>query len=280
MNATKKRELTKAVLVHAVLLLLTFLVLAPFLWMLLTSFKTNPETLRYPPTFMPDSFDVKNYIRGWSSMRFGKYFGNTLYVSLATTVVSVLIGSLGGYALARFRIPGERLLVLGILVTRMFPPVVFLVPFFIFLRRLNLVDTFGGLILSYTVFSLPLAIWMLRGFFRNVPKQLEEAAMIDGCSRMGAFFRIIVPLSSPGVATTGVFCFILAWNEFMFANTLILTETKRLLTVSLVASISEYLVEWNVLMAGSILTTIPVILMYLFMQKYITGGLTDGSVVG
>jgi ABC-type glycerol-3-phosphate transport system permease component len=187
---------------------------------------------------------------------------------------------LGGYALARFRIPGERLFILGILVTRMFPPVVFLVPLFVFLRRINLVDTFAGLILAFTVFSLPLAIWILRGFFRNVPKQLEEAAMMDGCSRMGAFIRIIIPLSSPGVATTGIFCFILAWNEFMFANTLILTESKRLLTVSLVASISEYLVEWNALMAGGILTTIPVIVMYLFMQKYIIGGLTEGGVVG
>ncbi|WP_319475920.1 carbohydrate ABC transporter permease [Marispirochaeta aestuarii] len=280
MTAIQRRILIKTVSVHAALLVLTLFVLAPFLWMFMTSFKTNPETLRYPPSLLPDSFDIQNFIRGWQTMRFGTYFGNTLYVSLMTACVSVLIGSLGGYALARFRIPGERLLILGILVTRMFPPVVFLVPFFIFLRHINLIDTYSGLILAFTVFSLPLAIWMLRGFFRNVPKQLEEAAMIDGCSRMGAFFRIIVPLSSPGVATTGVFCFILAWNEFMFANTLILTESKRLLTVSLVASISEYLVEWNVLMAGGILTTIPVVIMYLFMQKYITSGLTEGSVVG
>ncbi len=280
MYLSKKKRIRRALLVHAALFVLTFIILLPVLWMILTSLKPTAETLKFPSTILPDNPTIQNYLAAWRNMRLGTYFINSLYVSLMTTFVAIVLGCMGGYALARFRMKGEKAYVMFILVTRMFPAVVFLIPFFIMMRNLGLTDSFTGLIISYTVFSLPFSIWLLRGFFRNIPSELEEAARIDGCTRAKAFTRIILPLSAPGIAATAVFCFILAWNEFMFANTLIMSDSKRMLTVALVASISDFLVKWNELMAGGMITTIPVIIFYLFMQKYITGGLTEGSVKG
>ncbi len=280
MFSSRKKRIRRALIVHTSLIILTFVILLPVIWMFLTSLKPTAETLSFPPKLLPENPSFQNYLSAWRNMRLGTYFFNSLYVSLMTTFVAVFFGCMGGYALARFRMKGEKLYLMFILMTRMFPAVIFLIPFFIVMRNLQLIDSFTGLIISYTVFALPFSIWLLRGFFRNIPSELEEAARIDGCTRLKAFTKIILPLSAPGIAATAVFCFIMAWNEFMFANSLIMSDSKRMLTVALVASIDDFVVRWNELMAGGLITTLPVIVFYVFMQKYITGGLTEGSVKG
>jgi multiple sugar transport system permease protein len=279
LSRTHKKTL-KLISQHAMLISFSLVMLAPFLWMVVTSFKSVSETISFPPHWIPKKPTLAAYYHAWKDMKFGIYFGNSLYVTVVTTVLATVIGGLTGYGFARYKIRGHRIWLIGIFFSKMFPPILFAVPMFIFMMFIGLLDSLEGLILAYTTFALPFTVWMLRGYFQTIPMELEEAATIDGCSKFSAFFRVILPLSAPGLAATSVFCFVLAWNEFMFANFLIQDESKRVLTVALNASINEYAIHWNDLMAASILTTMPIIIFFIFAQKYLVNGITAGGVKG
>ncbi len=262
---------------------ITVFAITPMVWMLLTSVKTQFAALQYPPEWIPHNPNLAQYTEllnphGEVGQKFLRYLVNSLWVSLATTVLGVAVAVPAAYAFSRFRFPGRNLLFYAVLMRNMFPAVVFLMPLFIMMRWLGLVNTQSSLILTYLTFGLPLSIWLLKGFFDNIPIQLEQAARIDGASRFRAFLLIVMPLSSPGIIATSIYCFILAWNEYVYALTFLNDETKLTLPVGLQAFFTEYATNWPGLMAASFIMSVPVVVMFLVLQKYFVRALTEGAV--
>jgi multiple sugar transport system permease protein len=255
----------------------------PMAWMFLTSIKTQFSALQYPPQWWPAEPTLSNYIRLLSptsdtGLRFLRFLWNSFTVSLATTILGILIAVPAAYAFSRFRFPGRTFLFFAVLLRNMFPAVVFLMPLFLLMRWLGLVNTHGSLILTYLTFGLPLSIWLLKGFYDNIPIQLEQAARIDGATRFKAFLLIVMPLSSPGIIATAIFSFITAWNEYVYAYTLLNKESLMTLPVGLQRFFAEYATDWPGLMAASFIMSVPVVVLFLVLQKYFVRALTEGAV--
>jgi multiple sugar transport system permease protein len=254
----------------------------PVIWMFLTSFKTEAEYFSYPPVFIPEDFSFRNYFNAMAFPPDGRGglqgLRDSLIIASATTVASVLIGSLAAYSLSRFKTGGDNFS-FWILSTRMFPPVAAALPLFLIFKQIKLLDSHLALIIANTVFSLPFVIWLLKGFFDELPTELEEAALIDGCSYWGAFTRVALPLVTPGLMATALFSFIFAWNEFMFA--LILTRrTVRTLTIIVPSMVGGHEILWGEIAAIGTVAIIPGILLALLLQRYLVRGLTLGAVKG
>jgi len=268
-------------LLAVAVLLICFVTAAPFLWMVLTSIKGPSELFSSTLQLLPrDGIYWQAYARIWDSGGFDRYFLNSLWVSLAATGISVAISILAALAFARYRLVGQRVLLLLILLTQLFPLVLLVPPYYTIMRDLRILDTHLSLIIAYVSFALPFSIWMLTGYFRSIPEELEEAARIDGATRLGAYWRVTLPLAGPGIAATVIYCFILAWNEYLFATTFISTPRLRTLPIGLQAFIGQYQTDWNLLMAGAVVTTIPVVILFVFLQRYLVAGLTAGAVKG
>lgn len=265
---------------HVLAILVALIIAAPFFWMLSTSLKTPEELARRFPTIFPRVLAVENYSEVLVQAKFARYFLNTSLVAAATTAISVTIAVLAGYSFARFRVPGGKALLLGILATQMFPAILLAIPLYQIMRTLGLIDELAGLVLVYTTFALPFSVWMLRNYFLTVPRELEEAAMVDGCTRMGALWGVVLPAARPGIAATAIYTLILSWNEFLYANTFISTSSKRTLSIGLQSLIGEYTTDWGLLMAGAVITTAPIVVFFLFIQRNLSQGLTSGSVKG
>ena len=263
--------------------LITIFAMAPMVWMFLTSIKGQFAALQYPPQWIPTEPTLEHYVRLLSpaeetGREFLRYGLNSLWVSTATTVIGVVIAVPAAYAFSRFRFPGRKLLFYSVLVRNMFPAVVFLIPLFIMMRWLRLVNTSWSLILTYLTFGLPLSIWLLKGFYDNIPIQLEQAARIDGASRFQAFIRVVMPLSTPGIIATAIYSFILAWNEYVYALTFLNDKSKLTLPVGLERFFSEYTTNWPGLMAAAFVMSVPVVILFLILQKYFVRALTEGAV--
>jgi multiple sugar transport system permease protein len=257
--------------------------LLPMAWMLLTSIKTQFAALQFPPEWIPHNPTLTNYFTLLSPQsdvgrEFLRYLINSLWVSFASTVLGVTVAVPAAYAFSRFRFPGRNLLFYGVLLRNMFPAVVFLMPLFIMMRWLGLVNTQASLILTYLTFGLPLSIWLLKGFYDNIPVQLEQAARIDGASRFRAFLLIVMPLSSPGIIATAIYSFIQAWNEYVYALTFLNDQSKLTLPVGLQRFFTEYATNWPGLMAASFIMSVPVVALFLVLQKYFVRALTEGAV--
>ena len=257
--------------------------LLPMTWMLLTSIKTQFAALQFPPEWIPHNPTLANYIALLSPQadvgrEFLRYMVNSLWVSFASTVLGVAVAVPAAYAFSRFRFPGRNLLFYGVLLRNMFPAVVFLMPLFIMMRWLGLVGTQSSLILTYLTFGLPLSIWLLKGFYDNIPVQLEQAARIDGASRFRAFLLIVMPLSSPDIIATAIYSFILAWNEYVYALTFLNDQSRLTLPVGLQRFFTEYATNWPGLMAASFIMSVPVVALFLVLQKYFVRALTEGAV--
>jgi multiple sugar transport system permease protein len=257
--------------------------LLPMAWMLLTSIKTQFAALQFPPEWIPHNPTLTNYLMLLSPQsdvgrEFLRYLINSLWVSFASTVLGVTVAVPAAYAFSRFRFPGRNLLFYGVLLRNMFPAVVFLMPLFIMMRWLGLVNTQASLILTYLTFGLPLSIWLLKGFYDNIPVQLEQAARIDGASRFRAFLLIVMPLSSPGIIATAIYSFIQAWNEYVYALTFLNDQSKLTLPVGLQRFFTEYATNWPGLMAASFIMSVPVVALFLVLQKYFVRALTEGAV--
>ena len=267
----------------AFLAVLTVFALLPMVWMIVTSLKSQFAALQYPPEWIPRNASLEQYWRLLSptsdvGQEFLGYLANSLIVSLASTVLSVAIAVPAAYAFSRFNFPGRNLLFYAVLLRNMFPAVVFLMPLFVMMRWLHMVNTEWSLILTYLTFGLPLSIWLLKGFYDNIPPQLEQAARIDGASRFQAFIRIVMPLSSPGIIATAIYSFILSWNEYVYALTFLNDKSKLTLPVGLQRFFTEYATNWPGLMAASFITSVPVVLLFLVLQKYFVRALTEGAV--
>jgi multiple sugar transport system permease protein len=262
--------------------LLIFTVL-PMAWMVLTSIKSQFAAMQYPPQWWPAEPTLQNYWKlldptNKTGAEFLHYFWNSLWVSFATTVLGVAVAVPAAYGFSRFRFPGRTPLFFAVLVRNMFPAVVFLMPLFLLMRWLGLVNTHGSLILTYLTFGLPLSIWLLKGFFDNIPIQLEQAARIDGATRFQAFFLIVMPLSSPGIIATSIFSFIGAWNEYVYAYTFLSKQESMTLPVGIQRFFTEFATDWPGLMAATFLMSVPVVVLFLVLQKYFVRALTEGAV--
>jgi multiple sugar transport system permease protein len=271
----------KAITVVVLIAALAFFMF-PVIWMFITSFKTEAEYFSYPPVFIPEDFSFRNYFNAMAFPPDGRGglqgLRDSLIIASATTVASVLIGSLAAYSLSRFKTGGENFS-FWILSTRMFPPVAAALPLFLIFKEIKLLDTHLALIIANTVFSLPFVIWLLKGFFDELPAELEEAALIDGCSHWGAFTRVALPLVTPGLVATALFSFIFAWNEFMFA--LLLTRRNvRTLTIIVPSLVGGHEILWGEIAAIGTVAIIPGILLALLLQRYLVRGLTLGAVKG
>lgn len=274
-----RRDL-RTLLIYLALITVTMAVLFPMVWMLSTSLKTEPETFRMPPTWVPLDPTFQAYGSIWQMKNFARYFLNTLVVAVSATVLSLLLSVPASYGFARFRFRGARVMMSFILITQMLPSVLLVIPYFTLMRILGLLNTHLALVLAYASFSLPFSTWMLQGFFATIPRQLDEAAMVDGCSRLQAVIRVVVPLAVPGLGATSLFTFLLAWNHYLFALTLATQESMYTISVGLGAMIGEFRIAWNELMAAALLATIPTLIVYTFLERYFVQGLMGGSVKG
>jgi multiple sugar transport system permease protein len=265
------------------LLLMFLFTVLPMAWMVLTSIKTQFATFQYPPQWWPKEPTLDNYSKllnplGPVGQEFLQYLWNSVFVSLCSTILGVAVAVPAAYAFSRFRFPGRQFLFFAVLLRNMFPSVIFLMPLFLLMRWLGLINTQASLILTYLTFGLPLSIWLLKGFYDNIPVQLEQAARIDGATRFQAFLLIVMPLSSPGIIATGIYSFILAWNEYVFALTFLSSKEKMTLPIGLQRYFTEYATDWPGLMAASFIMSVPVVVMFLVLQRYFVRALTEGAV--
>lgn len=265
------------------LVVLTLFSILPMVWMFLTSIKTQFGALQYPPTLIPRNPNLDQYRELLSpasevGREFLRYMLNSIWVSFASTLLGIIVAVPAAYAFSRFRFPGRNLLFYSVLLRNMFPAVVFLMPLFILMRWLGLVNTQASLILTYLTFGLPLSIWLLKGFYDNIPVQLEQAARIDGATRFQAFLFIVMPLSSPGIIATAIYSFIQAWNEYVYARTFINREELMTMPVGLEKFFTEYASNWPGLMAASFIMSVPVVVLFLVLQRHFVRALTEGAV--
>jgi multiple sugar transport system permease protein len=264
------------------LLLVVFLVwtLVPFYWMLATSLKKDKEIYGFEVTLVPRQPNLDAYRRLFAQTPFVKYLVNSTIIAVSTTAASLVLGCLGAYALARLRFPGRRLIARGLIFSYLVPPALLFIPLFTVMSTLNLIDTRHGLTLVYLSFTLPFCTWLLLGYFRSVPLELEEAALVDGCSRMSALVRIILPMSLPALAVVAFFSFTQAWNEFLYANVFVNSVDVRTITTGLTLFVVEDVFFWGPMMGAACLATIPPVLIYLIFQRWVVKGLTLGAVKG
>jgi multiple sugar transport system permease protein len=249
----------------------------PVFWMLSSSFKKNSEIFAYPPQIITEGFSLDAYIVILTDPVKLRFFFNSYLVALSVTALTLLVAILAAYAFSRYNFAGRKSLNLVILSVQAVPPITLLIPFFGLIVGLGLYNTYPGLILTYMVFTLPYAIIMMTAYFNTLPKELDEAAKIDGAGPLKVLTRILVPISIPGMVSVGTYTFMIAWNEYLFALTLTRTEEMRTVPIGIQLLMGQHSYEWNEMMAMSILGSLPVLLLFLFFQRYFIGGLTSGS---
>jgi multiple sugar transport system permease protein len=276
MSALKKRQrLVDRVLTYAPLTLFLIFTLIPFYWMLLFAFRPAGSLSLVP---WPITFD--HFATVWNGSGFGIYFQNSLFVAGMSLLTSTLIALLGGYALARFRFRGKTLFLVAMLCTQFVPGAMMLIPLFEIFNAVGLTNNLWSLIISDTVFHLPLSLILMAGFIRNVPVELEEAAWVDGCTRIQAFRLVVLPLLKPGIVAVGSFAFISAWNNFLFAIMFMSTQSRFTVPVGLSYLLGEFGADFGALAAGGVVAIIPVVLLFAYVQKFLVQGLSAGAVKG
>ena len=265
---------------YTVLVILAVLVLFPFYWMTITSFKNEDQMRSLVSMFWPRPLVTENYEQLLGKTDFVAWYRNSATVAISSTLLATAVGTIGAYALARLRFFGRGFMASATLITYLVPPSILFIPLYAQMRNLGLANSLAGLIAAYPSFTVPFVTWLLMGYFESIPEELEEAAMIDGATRFGAFWRVVLPLSAPGVLAAGLYAFTQAWNEFLYALVFITDGRLRTLPVGLASFITGDVYGWGYLMAGAVLTTLPVIAAYIYLQKYMVEGLTAGGVKG
>jgi multiple sugar transport system permease protein len=265
---------------YVILLAMLAIVVFPFYWMTVTSFKGEYQMRSLTSMFWPNPFVQENYDHLLGKTEFVAWYRNSIVVSVSSTFLAIAIGTIGAYALARLRFLGRGFMASAVLITYLVPPSILFIPLYAQIRNLGLADSLAGLIVAYPSFTVPFVTWLLMGYFESIPEELEEAAMIDGATRFGAFRRVVLPLAAPGLLAAALYAFTQAWNEFLYALVFITNVRLRTLPVGLSTFITGDVYGWGYLMAGAVLTTVPVIGAYIDLQKYMVEGLTAGGVKG
>jgi multiple sugar transport system permease protein len=283
-SARLKRQLLKAA--HLIGLTLAMAVIClPGLWIVLSSLRPTVEIMAKPPVWIPQELSFDAYVAMFSGIGKGgipvlEYFRNSLIISVTSTAIAIAIGMAGGYAFARYRFRGKSGWFLGLMLTRTVPGIALSLPLFFVYARLGIIDTHFGLILAYVALNIPFTIWLIDGFFRQVPRDLAEAAQIDGCTRWQAFGQVEFPLAGPGIASAGIFAFLTSWNEFALASQLTRSVNSKTLPVGLLDYTAEFTIDWRGMCALAVVMIIPALTLTFLVQKHLVGGLTSGAVKG
>ncbi len=263
----------------ACVLLAAFCIL-PFFWILSTSLKPDDAIFSLTPRWIPPHPTLIHFQQLLGDTPFVRYFLNSILVSTVTAFWSVLVGICGAYAFSRYRFAGSGFWFRVVLSLQIFPYVVLVIPLYVLLYRLHLINSYWSLIIAYATFSLPFAVYMLKGYLDSVPRELDEAAQIDGCGLLSALLRVVLPAAMPGVIATFLFAFVTAWNEYLFALTFITSTDMRTLPLGLALFFGEYTTQWGLIMAAAVATSLPVVFIFLFLQRYLVAGWTAGATKG
>ena len=250
----------------------------PVFWMFLNSFKPNSEIFAFPPKIISENFTLSGYHAIFSNPEKVRFFTNSYIVSISVTILTLLVAIQAAYAFSRFSFKGKNIFNVVILSLQAVPPITLMIPYFGLMVTLKLYNTYQGLILTYMVFTLPYAIIMMTGYFNTLPKELDEAVKIDGGGSLAALWRVLVPVSIPGIVSVGIYTFMISWNEYLFALTLTRTQEMRTVPIGIQLLMGQHSYEWNEMMAMSILGSIPVLVLFLFFQRFFMGGLTSGAI--
>nr|WP_295282792.1 carbohydrate ABC transporter permease [uncultured Blautia sp.] len=282
MDEDKKLNKGKNIILCILSVLLLCVLLFPLYWIVVTSLKTEKEIFQIPPTFWPKVLNLKSYAAQVESGDFNMFrsFANSFVISLGAMIVAVILAVPASYGIAKYRFKGKKLIMLGFLVTQMLPVAVLLTPMFIMFRNMHIYNTPMSAILADATIGIPFSVLILKNYFASIPKELEEAAYIDGCNRLTAFLRILIPIAKPGVMVCAIFSFLYAWGDLAYGMTFIIDQQKRPITAGIFNFMGQYGTKWSYLTAFAVVTIIPVALIFIFMQKYIISGMTSGAVKG
>jgi len=275
----RQQKLIRSAILIALQVILAVIILIPFLWMFSVSIKPSTEPFSIPPRLWPHNPTFENYENAFYP-EFRRYFLNSTIVSVLTMIASITIGLLAAYGFGRFRFRGARLILILIILAQMFPVATMIIPLYKIMNSFDLINTYPALVLAYMTLTLPVSIWMLRGFIQNIPRDLEEAAMVDGCTRLQAFWRLVVPLARPGIAATAVWIAVVTWQEFLFALAFTTTTDMRTISVGMADFQGQYGIRYGELMASSVMVSMPIIVLFFFLQRYFVAGLTAGATKG
>lgn len=278
--SVRGREKVGNVVTYLVLFLFIALMIIPIFWGFLTSWKGTAEISRFPPTIFPEIIDIGNFYKVLFMSNFSTYFMNSVIVTVTCVVISTVIAGHAAYALARFRIKHREKIMFAILMTSMVPAVALLIPLYIMSVKAGLYNTRIMLVLVYTAWRTPMLTWILKGFFESAPVAIEEAAMIDGCSRLKTFYKVVVPISQPGIVSSALLTAVYVWNDFLVSFTFVTDEKLRTVSVGLYSYITQYGVQWGELMAAVMVTIIPIIIMFVCLQSKFVDGMAVGAVKG
>lgn len=276
MNTIKR---WKKSLSYVMVICVCLISLFPFYWLLNTSLQPLDGLFHYPPSFFPQITPLAylDYIKNSAILQ---WMRNSLYVGIISTLLSTLFALPAAYSISRFSYQGKPAMIFLVLLTQMLPPVLLSIPIYIIFAKIGLTNTLTVLVIIYTATTMPIGIWFLKGFFDSIPREMEEAAAIDGCSVMRTLFFILIPMLKPGIVATATWSFIIAWDEYLYAYTLVENNKLWTLSVGLASYMGQYSTPWNEIMMGAVLATMPVVIMFMFFQKHLVSGLTAGAVKG
>ncbi|MET0440915.1 MAG: carbohydrate ABC transporter permease [Casimicrobiaceae bacterium] len=275
-----RRAPGRTALLWAIALVAAAVMIFPFYWMLNTSLKPTPEVFASPPTFASSQWSLDAYRTIFATRSIGRYFVNSVIVAVGATALSVVLASLAAYGLTRFFPRGATPFVMFLLFTKMLPETLLIIPYFQLMSDVGLLNTHLALILAYSSFALPFSVWMLIGFFRSIPREIDEAARMDGASVLQAFVRVILPLARPGLVAVALFTFLIAWNSYVWALVLTTDASMFVLSVGIANMVGEYRVQWNELMAASVIAALPVMFLYSLLERHLVSAITAGAVKG
>lgn len=277
----KKKAMAKKLALYIFVTIFISGILLPFVWLILASFKNQKELFTTPLQLLPEQWNLDNYIKVFEAQPFGQYILNSVEVALAVTVVVIIVACMSSYSLARVAIRGKKLVLLALLSITLLPPVTLLNPIYLQLRALNMLNTWWGLAIAISAIELPTAVWFLNSYFEAIPIEMEESAVVDGCSMWKLFSKILIPLLSPGIFTVGILVFINAWNNYLFAQVFNPLPRARTVTVALtLLRINEHSIPWELISAAAVIVTLPLVVAVLFLQKRIISGMMDGGIKG
>jgi len=270
----------RTALLWTVTIVVAVVMIFPFYWMLNTSLKPSAEVFASPPTFVSSQWSLDAYRSLFATRSIGRYFVNSLIVALGATALSVVLAALAAYGLTRFFPRGATTFVMFLLFTKMLPETLLIIPYFQLMSDVGLLNTHLALILAYSSFALPFSVWMLIGFFRSIPREIDEAARMDGASVLQAFVRVILPLARPGLVAVALFTFLIAWNSYVWALVLTTDASMFVLSVGIANMVGEYRVQWNELMAAAVIAALPVMVLYSLLERHLVSAITAGAVKG
>lgn len=279
MLTKKQGERVRLSISYIFILIMVFLAIMPFIYVVLTALKSS-EQIYDPNQIIPTYVTLENFRHVLFQSNFVRYFLNSIFITLVTTVICMILSVMAAYGLTRYYIFGSEKIKMAVLMTRMFPGILLCIPFYIIMKQMQLIDSYVGLIMMYCSFTLPFAIWNTCAFFNTLPWELEEAAMIDGCSRLRSFFTVIVHVAKPGLFVTALFCFMSSWDEYMYASIFINTTLKKTIQVGMQDFIGQYSVDWGLLMSAVVISLIPILFFFALVQKNLVDGLSSGAVKG